>query len=459
MKYISTRDNSKEYSFEDVFIKGLADEGGLFIPKTIKKYNNAELSALEKLSYKDLAKKIILPFIGDFMSEKELSNIVDKSYSTFRKDEAVNLIKVDDVTVLELFHGPTLAFKDIAMQLLGNFYEYYLSKNNKNINVIVATSGDTGAAAIDAIKGKKNMNIFILHPNNKVSVVQRKLMSTVKEKNVFNIAIEGNFDDCQNLVKAMFADKEFSNSINMSGVNSINWARIIAQTVYYFYTYFLLKKKNLINFSVPTGNFGDVYAGYLSKKMGLPINKLIVATNQNDILHRAISKGKYEMETVSETISPSMDIQIASNFERLIYDLNNFDDVKTKNIMNKISKEGKYIIPEDSLEKINKDFLSDSIDEKEILNIIKEVHLKHGVLLDPHTAIAFGAMKKFDLEGSNVVLATAHPCKFPDAINQSINIKPKLPEELMYIMDEKENYDIISNNLNKTKEYIKEKIR
>jgi len=459
MKYISTRDNSKEYSFEDVFIKGLADEGGLFIPKTIKKYNNAELSALEKLSYKDLAKKIILPFIGDFMSEKELSNIVDKSYSTFRKDEAVNLIKVDDVTVLELFHGPTLAFKDIAMQLLGNFYEYYLSKNNKNINVIVATSGDTGAAAIDAIKGKKNMNIFILHPNNKVSVVQRKLMSTVKEKNVFNIAIEGNFDDCQNLVKAMFADKEFSNSINMSGVNSINWARIIAQTVYYFYTYFLLKKKNLINFSVPTGNFGDVYAGYLSKKMGLPINKLIVATNQNDILHRAISKGKYEMETVSETISPSMDIQIASNFERLIYDLNNFDDVKTKNIMNKISKEGKYIIPKDNLEKINKDFLSDSIDEKEILNIIKEVHLKHGVLLDPHTAIAFGAMKKFDLEGSNVVLATAHPCKFPDAINQSINIKPKLPEELMYIMDEKENYDIISNNLNKTKEYIKEKIR
>ena len=459
MKYISTRDNSKEYSFEDVFIKGLADEGGLFIPKTIKKYNNAELSALEKLSYKDLAKKIILPFIGDFMSEKELSNIVDKSYSTFRKDDAVNLIKVDDVTVLELFHGPTLAFKDIAMQLLGNFYEYYLSKNNKNINVIVATSGDTGAAAIDAIKGKKNMNIFILHPNNKVSVVQRKLMSTVKEKNVFNIAIEGNFDDCQNLVKAMFADKEFSNSINMSGVNSINWARIIAQAVYYFYTYFSLQKKQLINFSVPTGNFGDVYAGYLSKKMGLPINKLIVATNQNDILHRAISKGKYEMETVSETISPSMDIQIASNFERLIYDLNNFDDVKTKNIMNKISKEGKYIIPKDSLEKISKDFLSDSIDEKEILNIIKEVHLKHGVLLDPHTAIAFGAMKKFDLEGSNVVLATAHPCKFPDAINQSINIKPKLPEELMYIMDEKENYDIISNNLNKTKKYIKEKVR
>jgi threonine synthase len=458
MKYISTRDNSKEYSFEEVFIKGLADDGGLFIPKTIKKYNKTELSDLENLSYKDLAKKIILPFIGDFMSEKELSDVVDKSYSTFRKDNAVNLVEVDGITVLELFHGPTLAFKDIAMQLLGNFYEHYLGKNNKNINIIVATSGDTGAAAIDAIKGKRSMNIFILHPNNKVSVVQRKLMSTVKEKNVFNIAIEGNFDDCQNLVKLMFADKEFSNSINMSGVNSINWARIIAQTVYYFYTYFSLQKKNLINFSVPTGNFGDVYAGYLSKKMGLPINKLIVATNENDILHRAISKGKYEIETVSETISPSMDIQIASNFERLIYDLNNFDDAETKKVMNKINKEGKYIIPNDNLEKISKDFLSACMNEKEVLNIIKEVHIKHDVLLDPHTAIAFGAMKKFDLEGSNVVLATAHPCKFPDAINRSINIKPKLPKELMYIMDEKENYDIISNSLNKTKKYIKEKI-
>ena len=458
MKYISTRDNSKVYSFEDVFIKGLADDGGLFIPKTIKKYSEAELSALENLSYKDLAKKIIFPFIGDFMSEKELSDIVDKSYLTFREDDAVNLIEVDDITVLELFHGPTLAFKDIAMQLLGNFYEYYLKKNDKNINVIVATSGDTGAAAIDALKGKNNINIFVLHPNNKVSAVQRKLMSTVKEKNVFNIAIEGNFDDCQNLVKSMFADKEFSNSINMSGVNSINWARIIAQTVYYFYTYFSLQKKQLINFSVPTGNFGDVYAGYLSKKMGLPINKLIVATNQNDILHRAISKGKYEMETVFETISPSMDIQIASNFERLIYDLNNFNDVETKNIMNKINKEGKYIIPKDNLDKISKDFLSDSMSEQEVMNIIKEVHVKHGIVLDPHSAIAFGAMKKFDLEGSNVVLATAHPCKFPDAINQSINIKPKLPEELMYIMDENENYDIISNSLDKTKKYIKERI-
>ena len=458
MKYISTRDNSKEYSFEQVFIKGLADDGGLFIPKEVKKYSAEQINALSNLSYQNLAKEIIYPFIGDFMTANELSDIVDKSYSVFRKDNVVDLIKLGDTKVLELFHGPTLAFKDIAMQLLGNFYEHYLKKNNKNINVVVATSGDTGAAAIDAIKGKKNMNIFVLHPHEKVSLVQRKLMSTVKEKNVFNIAIEGNFDDCQNLVKSMFADKEFSNSINMSGVNSINWARIIAQAVYYFYTYFQTQDKRPINFSVPTGNFGDVYAGYLSKKMGLPINKFIVATNKNDILHRAISNGNYEAESVSETNSPSMDIQIASNFERLIYDLNDCDDNETSTIMHGIKRKGKYIISKDKMEKINKDFLSASMNEEEILDTIKEVHIKYNIILDPHSAIGFGSLNKVNLEGNNIVLATAHPCKFPEAIEKSIGIKPALPDELKYVMDEKENYDIISNNLSKTQQYIKEKI-
>jgi len=459
MKYISTRDNSKEYSFEQVFIKGLADDGGLFVPKSLKKFTKDELNSLSKLNYQALAKKIIFPFIRDFMSESELSKIIQKSYSVFRKDETVNLIKIGDINVLELFHGPTLAFKDIAMQLLGNFYEHHLNKNSKSINVIVATSGDTGAAAIDAIKGKKNMNIFVLHPHNKVSIVQRKLMSTVKDENVYNIAIEGNFDDCQNLVKSMFSDKEFSQSINMSGVNSINWARIIAQAVYYFYTYFLLKDDEPINFSVPTGNFGDVYAGYLSKKMGLPINKLIVATNQNDILHRVISNGKYEVETVFETISPSMDIQVASNFERLIYDLNNQDDAETKNIMMEIKKEGKYIFSKEKLEKIKIFFLSASMNEGEVLSIIKEVYEKYKIILDPHSAIGFGVLKKIKLEGKNVVLATAHPCKFPDAIDKSINVKPSLPSELKYVLDEKEKYDIISNNLEKIKKFIKSKIQ
>ena len=458
MKYISTRNNSKEYNFEQVFIKGLADDGGLFIPKSLKKFSDEELYSMNKLSYQDLASRIILPFIGDFMSEKELSAIIQKSYSVFRNKQPVNLIKIVNINILELFHGPTLAFKDIAMQLLGNFYEHYLKKNSKKLNIIVATSGDTGAAAIDAIKGKKNMNIFVLHPHNKISAVQRKLMSTVKDNNVFNIAIEGNFDDCQNLVKSMFSDKEFSTSINMSGVNSINWARIIAQSVYYFYTYFLLNNNRPINFSVPTGNFGDVYAGYLAKKMGLPIDKLIVATNQNNILHRAITNGRYEAQTVVQTTSPSMDIQVASNFERLIYDLNNQNDLETDEIMSDIKKNGKFIISKEKLTKIKNNFLSACIKETEVLKIIKEVYEKYKVILDPHTAIGFGATNIKDLEGDTVALATAHPCKFPDAIEKAINFKAQLPKELSYILDEKENYDIIENNLNKIKKHIKERI-
>ena len=459
MKYISTRNNKKTFEFKDVFIKGLADDGGLFIPESLRKYSETEISSFKNLEYNDLAKKIISTFIGDFMSENDLSNIIDKSYSVFRKKNVVNLIKVGDRSVLELFHGPTLAFKDVAMQLLGNFYEYYLNNENQKINIVVATSGDTGAAAIDAIKGKKNVNIFVLHPHNRVSSVQRKLMTTGKDENVFNIAINGNFDDCQNLVKSMFADKNFSNEIKMSGVNSINWARIIAQSVYYFYSYFLIEDKDTpINFSVPTGNFGDVYAGYLAKKMGLPINKLIVATNQNDILHRAISRGRYEVEKVAETISPSMDIQIASNFERLIYDLNNGDDSLTAKVMNDIKEKGKYIIDQEKLDKINTNFLSSKMSEDEILKTIELVYKKFNVVLDPHSAIGYGAFDKVNISGNNIVLATAHPCKFPDAIKNAIDLNAELPKELMYILDEKENYKIIDNNVDEVKKHIKERI-
>ena len=459
MKYISTRNSKETFEFKEVFIKGLADDGGLFIPQSLNKYSDTEINSFRELEYNQLAKKIISTFIGDFMSENDLSKIIDKSYSVFRKTNVVNLIEVGDRSVLELFHGPTLAFKDVAMQLLGNFYEYYLNNENEKINIVVATSGDTGAAAIDAIKGKKNINIFVLHPHNRVSSVQRKLMTTGKEQNVFNIAINGNFDDCQNLVKSMFADKSFSNEIKMSGVNSINWARIIAQSVYYFYSYFLAKDKDKpVNFSVPTGNFGDVYAGYLAKKMGLPINKLIVATNQNDILHRAISKGSYEVEKVAETISPSMDIQIASNFERLIYDLNNGDDMQTINVMNDIKEKGKYIIDQERLDRINSDFLSSKMNEDEVLKTIKEVYEKFDLVLDPHSAIGYGAFDKVNISGNNIVLATAHPCKFPDAIKNAINLKAELPKELMYILSEKENYDIIDNNVDKVKQHIKERI-
>ena len=460
MNYISTRNNQKNFSFKDVFLKGLADDGGLFVPKSIKQFQKEELDNLKNLSYNDLAAEIIYPFIGDFMSKDDLVLMISKSYSNFRSNDVVKISDLGDLKVLELFHGPTLAFKDIAMQLIGNFYQYHLGRDQKKINIIVATSGDTGAAAIDALKGKSNLNVFVLHPNNKISPVQRRLMTIHEESNVFNIAVEGNFDDCQNLVKSMFSDKEFSNQINMSGVNSINWARIIAQSVYYFYCYFLAEDDNQpINFSVPTGNFGDVYAGYLAKKLGLPINKLIVATNQNDILHRAISKGKYEAEHVSETISPSMDIQIASNFERLIYDLNNHDSSQTLDDMKNIKQNGKYTIDVEKLKKINQDFLSARMSEQETLDVIKNIYEKFNMVLDPHTAIGYGAFDKHDLKGNNIVLATAHPCKFPDAILKAINLKSDLPDELKFILDEKENYGIIENNLKEIKQYILGKIK
>tara|TARA_B100002051_G_scaffold181027_1_gene171415 strand:- start:37 stop:1404 length:1368 start_codon:yes stop_codon:yes gene_type:complete len=454
MKYVSTRDNSKDYSFEDVFIKGLADDGGLYVPKSLKKYNSEELSKLKNLSYNELSTDIINQFSSDFISKDELSSLVKKSYSAFREKEVVKISSIKDLKLLELFHGPTLAFKDVAMQFIGNLYEYYLSKNDKKLNIVVATSGDTGAAAIDAIKGKSNLNIFVLHPNNRISSVQRKLMTTVEEKNVFNIAIDGNFDDCQNIVKSMFSDLEFSKSINMSGVNSINWVRIIAQTVYYFYSYFKLGKQ-YISFSVPTGNFGDVFAGYLAKKMGLSIDKLIVATNENDILHRAISKGDYISKEVIETLSPSMDIQSASNFERLIYYINNSDSKITAHIMKKI-KQNSYQIEKNNLEIIQKDFLSESCNEHETLEIIKKTYQENNMILDPHTAIGVGVANKLSFDNC-VVLSTAHPCKFPDATNNAINMHEKLPQELQHVLDKEENFQVIKNNTEEVKKFIKSK--
>ena len=454
MEYISTRNSHKKFSFSEIFLKGLAEDGGLFVPLNIKKLDKNKMNSLKKLSYIDLATEIIYLYTGDFLSKKELNEIVKKSYSKFREKDVVKIVELNQFKVLELFHGPTLAFKDIAMQLIGNMYEHFLKSNNKKINIVVATSGDTGAAAIDAIKGKSNLNIFVLHPNNRISSVQRKIMTTVKEKNVFNIAIDGNFDDCQNIVKQMFSDLEFSKSINMSGVNSINWARIIAQTVYYFYTYFKLGKDN-ISFSVPTGNFGDVFAGYIAKKMGLPINKLIVATNENDILHRAITKGDYISKEVKETLSPSMDIQLASNFERLIYYVNNSNSEKTAEIMKKV-KQNSYLIEKSNLEIIQKDFLSESCNEKETLEIIKQNYEANNMVLDPHTAIGVGAAQKLSLSDC-VVLSTAHPCKFPDATNNAINKNEKLPKELQYVLDAKENFHIFKNNTEEIKKFIKSK--
>ena len=458
MEYISTRNNKKIFTFRDIFLKGLAEDGGLFIPKSVKPFSNEEINNLKNLSYNDLATEIIHPFIGDFMSKDDLISSISKSYSNFRAKNVVKINELGNLKVLELFHGPTLAFKDIAMQLIGNFYEHHLKVEQKKINIIVATSGDTGAAAIDALKGKKNLNVFVLHPNNRISPVQRKLMTTNDASNVFNIAIDGNFDDCQNLVKTMFNDEKFSKTINMSGVNSINWARIIVQAVYYFYAYFKVGTGEPLSFSVPTGNFGDIYAGYLAKKLGLPIDKLIVATNKNDILHRAISGGDYTQKKVMETNTPSMDIQIASNFERLLFDVKGCNSDVTKQLMSKI-KNNTYKIDNEDLSKIKKNFISEMLDENETIKMIKDINDEFQIVIDPHTAVGIGAVKKLGIEKNCVVLSTAHPCKFPKAIEDAISKAENLPESLRYINDRTEKFEVLANNIKKVKDYVTSSIR
>ncbi len=457
MQYISTRNKNLNFGFKDVFLKGLAPDGGLFIPKKIQKYSDSELVSIAKLNYIDLTKEILSRFCGEDLQDKELENIVKKSYSNFSAKNIVNLKKVGKVSLVELFHGPTLAFKDIAMQPIGNIYEKFIKLDNKKINIIVATSGDTGSAAIAGLNGKSNINVFVLHPDNRISNVQRRLMTTIDSKNIFNIAIKGNFDDCQRLVKAMFADKKFREKINMSGVNSINWARIVFQVVYYFFVGLRFLKRP-ISFSVPTGNFGDVYAGYVAKKMGLPIKKLIVATNENDILSRVINSGKYEPSKTKSSISPSMDIQVASNFERLLYDIIGEDDEKVKLLMDKLKNEGGYFLNKKEVDLIKNDFSASAISDESTKETLKRIYFENQVLIDPHTATAFKSAEINSTGEEMFVLGTAHPCKFSETVKEATGVEPKIPETIKSILNKKESYAILDNNIDVIKDYVLERI-
>jgi len=459
MEYISTRNKEKTFLFKDVFLKGLAPDGGLFVPKKIPSFELEELKKFKDLSYSALAAKIIFKYCSDEFNEKELKNLIENSYKDFRVKDVVTIKKIGNINLLELFHGPTLAFKDIAMQVIGNMYEKILKKNNMNVNVVVATSGDTGAAAISAIKDRKNMKIFVLHPNKKISEVQRKFMTTVDSKNVFNVALDGNFDECQNFVKLMFADKEFSSSIKMSAVNSINWSRIIAQVVYYFFSYLKIAKENeKINFSVPTGNFGDIYAGYIAKEMGLPINKLIIASNSNDILTRVFNTGIYKPLKAKQTISPSMDIQVASNFERLIFHIHSKDSKETLKLMKDLKENGEFKIKKENLNKIHQNFCSESLSDEETKLVINNFYKKEKILIDPHTAVGIGAANKISLKESIVVLGTAHPAKFSNIVMKETGKLPELPDKLKKILDEKEKYIELPKDLEKVKKYIMDNI-
>ena len=423
MNYISTRNKSLNFDFSSIFLRGLAPDGGLFLPNEIKKFSEKELKELSKLNYIDLGVEIISGFCTPVLNKNKIKLILDKAYSSFDTKNIVEIKKIDNINLLELYHGPTLAFKDIAMQVIGLMYEA-LNLNKKRINIIVATSGDTGSAAIAALKEKKNINLFVLHPHEKISNIQRKIMTTCVSNNIYNIAVKGNFDDCQKIVKQMFNDEQFREKINMSGVNSINWARIICQIVYYFYAYFQMSSK--VNFSVPTGNFGDVYAGYIAKKMGLPIDKLIVATNENDILCRVINSGEYRPSKVKPSLSPSMDIQVASNFERLLFDVLNSDDQKVSKSMKDLNDNGFFKLENDELKKIRENFSAEKINDADTLRIIKDFFINYGFILDPHTATAVGASYKVKNNSKTIVLGTAHPYKFLETIKLAIgkNVDP-----------------------------------
>lgn len=461
MKYISTRDNKKTYNFIETFLNGLALDGGLYIPKKIPLLSNATLNRLSKLNYNDLAYEIIKIYTGNTFSNKELKKIIKISYKKFNSNNVVKFSRVKKFNLVELYHGPTLAFKDIAMQVIGNMYEVILSKSKNRVNLITATSGDTGAAAIDAVKNKKNLRIFVLHPKGKVSVVQRKLMTTVNSKNVFNIAVKGSFDDCQTLVKSMFNDLNFRRSINMSGVNSINWARIVVQVVYYFYSHFRLSEKNKKSvFSVPTGNFGDIYAGYIASKMGLPISKLIIATNENDLLYKFLRNGIYRPSKVKFSISPSMDIQVASNFERLISSYYNNNSKKISALMKQLSSKGFYKIDKNTLRKIKNIFYSKSVNADNTKKIIKMIYKYNNKILDPHSSVGFRALEDYYLNHSKksenlFCLETAHPAKFAETIYKILRRNPNIPSMISKNLKKKEFYNVLPNNLNKIKNYIR----
>ena len=447
MNYISTRNNQKNFTFKDVFLKGLADDGGLFVPKSIKQFKKEELDNLKNLSYNDLAAEIIYPFIGDFMSKDDLISMISKSYSNFRSNDVVKISDIGNLKVLELFHGPTLAFKDYAMQFLAADFERVMKLKNENILILGATSGDTGSAALHAFSNLKLIDIFILYPNGMVSEIQEAQMTTISSDGAFPIKINGNFDDCQNIVKTIFENLDFKKRLKLTAVNSINWARLVPQIVYYFYSALKVTKPgNKVSFSVPTGNFGNIYAGWCAKKMGLPIEKLICASNKNNILTRFFNSGKMEIKPVQKSYSPSMDIQISSNFERLLFEMYNMDSEIVKLKMAEFKMNNSFQVEENLLKDITNSFFAVDVNDEQILETIKDVFKSNNIIIDPHTACGIYSQKivrkKGKISSSTPIinLACAHPSKFPDTVFKAINVNPELPMGLEGILKKQKRF-------------------
>ncbi len=459
MKYESTRGGCPQQNFEQVLLTGLAPDGGLYVPTELPHFSTEEIASWRELSYPDLAMKVITPFIGDEIPTADLRNIIEDSYAAFNHPEVAALESLgNEEYVLELFHGPTLAFKDFALQVLGRLLDYVLSKRDQRVVILGATSGDTGSAALEGCRHSDRVDIFILHPHNRVSNVQRKQMTTVTGNNVFNLAVEGNFDDCQRIVKAAFADQSFlEDDRQLVAVNSINWARILMQIVYYFSASLRLGGPDRkVSFSVPTGNFGDIYAGYLAKKMGLPIDQLIVATNKNDILHRFIANNDYSVSELAKTHSPSMDILVSSNFERFLFDVFDREGAAVADLMAKFGKELRSV-SDAHWQLVSAIFDSAAIDDETTCAVIASVNAESGMLLDPHSAIGVEAARRCRRDPSvpMVTLATAHPAKFGDAITAAGLASPELPAHLTDLFDREEHFSVVANDLHAVTDYVK----
>jgi threonine synthase len=462
--YVSTRGAAPTLGFADALLAGLARDGGLYLPLSVPQWRPDAIRALRGVPYPEAAARIMAPFVDEDFDPDEMKSLTAAVYAGFHHAAVAPLAQIDDnLFALELFHGPTLAFKDFAMQWLGRAMNRVLRQRGARANIIGATSGDTGAAAIEAFAEQSQVEVFILYPKGRVSEVQRRQMTTVDRPNIHALAIEGAFDDCQRIVKELFGDLAFRDEMRLSGVNSINWARILAQIVYYFVAAVALgAPERPISFAVPTGNFGDVLAGYYAKRMGLPIERLIIATNDNDILVRTLANGRYAPKRVKATQSPSMDIQVSSNFERLLFEASDRDPEEVVARMSELAKEGSFMIPAFALAHIRADFDAFRVDEPACAEEMGRVYRTSGMIIDPHSAVGVHAARRAlgAAPATPVVaLATAHPAKFPDAVERATGVRPPLPERLSDLMERREAIVVLPNDGRAVADYLRQTAR
>jgi len=462
MRYISTRGQAPVLSFAEAMLTGLARDGGLYVPEWVPTLTPGEIAALAGRSYEEVAFRVMSPFVGAAFSEAELRGAIAKAYAGFGHAARAPLVQLaPGHHLLELFHGPTLAFKDFAMQIIGQLFQIALAKEGRRITIVGATSGDTGSAAIEAFKGLDNVDVFILFPHGRVSEVQRRQMTTPSETNVHALAMSGTFDDCQNRLKDMFNDFAFRDEVGLAGVNSINWARVLAQVVYYFTAAVALGAPHRkVSFTVPTGNFGDIFAGYIAREMGLPIERLVIATNQNDILHRCLTTGRYEMDGVKPSISPSMDIQISSNFERALFFAYGKDGAAVNQLMDELKAKGGFTVSQGALQALRETYGSGSVSEAETSQTITEELARSGELLCPHSAVGVRvghAHAKAPVP--MITLATAHPAKFPDAVEAATGIRPPLPPRMADLFERSERVTRVPNDLAALEDLIRKERR